>query len=259
TWNVQHGRSHEDGRVDLDRFAAAVGELDADVLALQEVDRVQPRSSGADLTALAADALGAPHHRFAPAIEGEPGGAGPCRRTAPPDIGWVCGTEERPAADVPGYGVALLSRRPVLGWRVLRLPSVRVRRPVLCCGPPRVELAHEEPRVALAARIRTPEGAVTVVTTHLSCVPGRNLVQLRHVVAALGGDGPFVLLGDLNAGARAVRAATGLATLVTGSTFPSWSPILQLDHALGRGVTRLDAQVRRLPVSDHCALAVTVR
>ncbi|WP_414638374.1 endonuclease/exonuclease/phosphatase family protein, partial [Actinomycetospora sp.] len=47
TWNVQHGRSHEDGRVDLDRFAAAVGELDADVLALQEVDRVQPRSSGA--------------------------------------------------------------------------------------------------------------------------------------------------------------------------------------------------------------------
>ena len=51
TFNILHGRSLDDGRVDVDRLAAAVKSLDADVLGLQEVDRDQPRSFGADLTA----------------------------------------------------------------------------------------------------------------------------------------------------------------------------------------------------------------
>ena len=48
-----------DDKVDVDRLAAAVASLDADVLALQEVDRDQPRSHLADLTAVAAEAMGA--------------------------------------------------------------------------------------------------------------------------------------------------------------------------------------------------------
>src|SRR5919112_1990253 len=73
TFNILHGRSPSDGRVDLDRFAAAVRSLRADVLGLQEVDRDQPRSHGADLTAVAADAMDAPHHRFVATLRGEPG------------------------------------------------------------------------------------------------------------------------------------------------------------------------------------------
>jgi endonuclease/exonuclease/phosphatase family metal-dependent hydrolase len=57
TFNVLHGRSLEDDRVDLNRFAAAVAAVDADVLALQEVDRLQERSHRADLTEVAAQAL----------------------------------------------------------------------------------------------------------------------------------------------------------------------------------------------------------
>ena len=57
TFNILHGRSPDDDRVDVDRLAAAVRDLDADVLALQEVDRDQPRSLGADLTAVAAPGL----------------------------------------------------------------------------------------------------------------------------------------------------------------------------------------------------------
>ena len=53
TFNILHGRSPSDDRVDLDRFVAAVKSLDADVLALQEVDRYQARSAEADLTASA--------------------------------------------------------------------------------------------------------------------------------------------------------------------------------------------------------------
>ena len=44
TFNILHGRSQHDGEVDLDRLASAVRTLDADILALQEVNRDQPRS-----------------------------------------------------------------------------------------------------------------------------------------------------------------------------------------------------------------------
>jgi endonuclease/exonuclease/phosphatase family metal-dependent hydrolase len=58
TFNVLHGRSLTDGAVDLDRFAKAVAGLEADVLGLQEVDRDQPRSHGADLAGVAAAEMG---------------------------------------------------------------------------------------------------------------------------------------------------------------------------------------------------------
>src|SRR5689334_5448742 len=73
TFNLLHGRSLSDGAVHAERVAAAVSELDADVLALQEVDRAQPRSGLLDLTVIAAEALGAPTHRFAAAVAGTPG------------------------------------------------------------------------------------------------------------------------------------------------------------------------------------------
>ena len=79
TFNVLHGRAPSDGRVDLPRLRSAVAALDADVLALQEVDRAQPRSGGADLTALAAEAGGYAETRFAPALTGLHGSWGPAQ------------------------------------------------------------------------------------------------------------------------------------------------------------------------------------
>ena len=64
TFNILSGRSLDDDRVDERRFADAIRSLDADVLGLQEVDRGQPRSQHADLTAVAAEAMGAVDHRF---------------------------------------------------------------------------------------------------------------------------------------------------------------------------------------------------
>jgi endonuclease/exonuclease/phosphatase family metal-dependent hydrolase len=265
TWNVLHARSPEDGRVDLDRYTAAVAELDVDVLALQEVDRAQPRSHRADLPGLAARALGATHHRFVPSMVAEPGFWSFVAAEAVRDSGWVIGADAaiEPAVDpaAPTYGVALLSRYPVTAWRVVRLPPARVALPLLLGRPLRPVLVPDEPRVALAARVCAPWGSLTVVSTHLSFVPGWNLVQLRRVVAALSevSRDPLVLLGDLNAGAWAARAVSGLTGLAAGATFPAWSPVVQLDHVLGRGVTVQDARVHHLPVSDHRAVSVTVR
>jgi endonuclease/exonuclease/phosphatase family metal-dependent hydrolase len=64
TFNIQHGRG-PDGEVDLDRLAAATALLDADVLALQEVDVEVPRSHGANLAAIAAGDMA---FAFAPAM-----------------------------------------------------------------------------------------------------------------------------------------------------------------------------------------------
>ena len=71
TFNVFSGRT-VDGTWDETRFRKAIASLDADILALQEVDLGQPRSGGADLTALAAEAMGALGVRFVPALAGTP-------------------------------------------------------------------------------------------------------------------------------------------------------------------------------------------
>ncbi|MBD0673435.1 endonuclease/exonuclease/phosphatase family protein, partial [Streptomyces sp. CBMA156] len=60
-------------------LAEAVAALDADVLALQEVDRHQARSGGTDQAAVAAAAMGAKDWRFAAALHGSPA----------PVAGWV--------------------------------------------------------------------------------------------------------------------------------------------------------------------------
>jgi endonuclease/exonuclease/phosphatase family metal-dependent hydrolase len=70
TFNIQHGRAPT-GRVDVEALAAACATLDADVLALQEVDVNVPRSGRVDEAALVAAATGM-HVVFGPtfAIEG---------------------------------------------------------------------------------------------------------------------------------------------------------------------------------------------
>ena len=64
-------------RVESDEpLRLAVAALDADVIGLQEVDVAQPRSSLAHQVRAVAEALDAPHWRFAPSVSGTPGEPG---------------------------------------------------------------------------------------------------------------------------------------------------------------------------------------
>ncbi|GAA4287313.1 endonuclease/exonuclease/phosphatase family protein [Georgenia daeguensis] len=247
TFNILHGRSLTDDRVDLDRFADAVRTLDADVLALQEVDRDQPRSHGADLTAVAAEAMGAVDHRFVATMHGLP------------DL-WTAATgEEQPESSA--YGIALLSRYPVARWKVLALPSPHQRVPVTFPGRTRPVLVKDEARTALAALVVTPEGPVAVVGTHLTFVPDWNVAQLRHIVKATRDmTRPFVLMGDLNLAGGEPSRHSGLRPLVTAATFPLTEPAEQLDHILVDGDVRTTEPGRshNLGMSDHRALSVGI-
>jgi endonuclease/exonuclease/phosphatase family metal-dependent hydrolase len=246
TFNILHGRSPERDEVDIETFAATIASLDADVLALQEVDRNQTRSKRADLTAVAAEAMGADHHLFVAALSGSPGAT------------WTAATgKEQP--DAAAYGIALLSRCPATSWEVVRLPVVPGPAPMRFYGHRWPTLVREEPRVAVAACVDSPLGPLTVATTHLSFLPWWNGYQLRKLVRALrASPRPLLLTGDLNMDtAKAVRI-TGMEPLGGRQpTFPVQDPNVQLDHVLAGGFTgTAKASVRRLPVSDHLALVV---
>ncbi|MFJ8579726.1 endonuclease/exonuclease/phosphatase family protein [Micromonospora sp. NPDC093277] len=222
TFNLLHGRSLTDGLVEPDRLAAAVTALDADVLALQEVDRDQSRSGNLDLTAIAARALDAPEHRFAAAVVGTPG-----EQFRPL-------THDDDGHGEPCYGIGLVSRHPVRSWQVTRLRPAPVRSPVYVPGPGGgLVLLHDEPRVVLAAVLDTPYGPLTVAATHLSFVPGWNLLQLRRVIRALRTlPAPRILLGDLNLPAGPAALLTRWRPLGRRPTYPAGQPRVQLDHIL---------------------------
>lgn len=248
TFNILHGRSPSDGEVDLDRYAAAIEALDADVLALQEVDRDQPRSHHADLTSVAAEAMGAREHRFIATMAGMP-------------VVWTAVRDELPVGG-PAYGIALLSRYPVQSWRTVRLPHLPGRVPAVFPGSRRLRLVRDEPRVAVVAVIDVPGGPLTVVATHLSHVPWWSGVQLRHLVRALRTERqPVILLGDLNIAGPGPARITGWRPLAAAATFPTQAPTRQLDHLLASGAVQAatDGRAMDLGLSDHRAVAVDAR
>lgn len=244
TFNILNGRSPDRHEVDIASYAAAVASLDADVLALQEVDRCQPRSGRADLTAVACEAMGAAEHRFVAALAGTPGAT------------WTAATgEEQP--DSAAYGIALLSRYPVSAWETVRLPAVPTPAPVVHPGRRLPSLVRDEPRVAVAAAVQAPAGPMTIATTHLSFVRWWNGRQLRLLMRSLGHlPRPLLLTGDLNMGPERAALLTGLTGIADHATFPWDDPREQLDHVLADPPLRARASVRRLPVSDHLALVV---
>jgi endonuclease/exonuclease/phosphatase family metal-dependent hydrolase len=187
--------------------------------------------------------MDAPHHLFVAALAGTPGAT------------WSAATgEEQP--DSAAYGVALLSRYPVLGWRVVRLPAAPVPVPHRFHDQRLPVWVRDEPRVAVVADVETPTGRLQVVNTHLSFLRRWNTVQLRRLVRALGPrQCPVVLMGDLNMGPEQAARGTGLRPLASGLTFPAHDPTEQIDHLLAdEGVGPAAGAVLDLPMSDHRAL-----
>jgi len=246
TWNIFSGRARGGGPVDLDLTLGTLRGLDADVVALQEVDRDQERSDRRDQARVLADALGM-RWRFAPTLFG-PAGWDPVTRTPT----WR--PAEAGVADPGGaaYGIALLSRRPLGRVETVALPRA----------------PGDEPRVALVAEVLTAARPVTFAATHLSFVPGPNVGQLRHLQDRLADRAPPRLLaGDLNLWLPLVRAASrrGWRPLARGGTFPNRPPgmlgqTVQLDHVLasGGGLRPRRSRIHAGAASDHRAVVVEV-
>lgn len=247
TWNLLHGLDVRTGRVDLGAVAAAIDALDADVVAVQEVDREQRRTGRVDQVAELARRLGG-YGVFAPALLGEP------------QHGWRHGPGQGADPGGPAYGVGLISRRPLCDVARFALPGggTGERRPE-DVGRVLPTWDHE-PRVVLRARA----GGLVVATAHLSFMVWRGVRQVRVAAAftrACAAGGPAVLLGDLNLPLPLLRPAlvgTGWTTHAAAATYPAWRPGMQLDHVLGRGVRLHDVRVGPRGPSDHLPVIATV-
>jgi endonuclease/exonuclease/phosphatase family metal-dependent hydrolase len=168
----------------------------------------------------------------------------------------LCVEEER-------YGDAILTALPIERVKSGTLPGYAL-------------LPRLEPRGALWVSIKTAEGALQVINTHLGLIPREQLGQARELTGLnwLGSEArhdPTVLVGDLNAtrGTRAYNVLTrelaDAARLVSHrrriATFPARSPVLRIDHVLvSRGIRIVDVRVPASALSrvasDHRPLVV---
>lgn len=169
TYNIRHGKGMDD-HVNLERTAAAIRSLGAGIVAIQEVDRRAARSGGVDQAAELGLQLGM-HHAFGAFMPFDGG----------------------------EYGLAILSRHPILRSRTHRLPE------------------GNEPRVALFAEVRVPSGeTLTVVNVHFDWVADDRFrfAQAKRVAQEVARiDGPFLLMGDFNdlPGSRTMKLFADLA------------------------------------------------
>jgi endonuclease/exonuclease/phosphatase family metal-dependent hydrolase len=151
------------------------------------------------------------------------------------------------AAQPGGWGLAVLSRRPVLGERLIELPTLS---------------RDPSTRAAIVLRVAVGEPshqggqAVTVAGTHMSHLSygsPRHFRRLRQLLEVEVGDGPAVLAGDMNLwGPPVSMLFGGWHRAVRAPTWPAWRPHSQVDHILVRGpVTVVDGQARPMAGSDH--------
>jgi endonuclease/exonuclease/phosphatase family metal-dependent hydrolase len=230
TWNIAGGRREATSAVDLAAVLAAMQALDADLLAIQKVDRQLARSDRTDQPRSIAQALGADRAwSYAPALTGD-------------DFQALSGAD--PGG--PAYGTLLVSRLPLEEVEQLRFPPA----------------GGGEQRTAVLATIRVGGRAVTVAAAHLSNKQGHNVRQLRQLQgvlatrpAAAAAWRPEPVVDGAAAGFPAGWPGAG-----RGDTFPNSRPNRQLDHVLRNdpgGVLRpRSARVIAAAVSDHRALVV---
>lgn len=195
SYNIRHGAGVDD-RIDLPRTAAVLRALAPDLVALQEVDHRVRRSGNV----AQADSLGA-----------------------------LLGLRAAFGAFMPyqggEYGLAILSRHPIVRATPVRLPD------------------GNEPRVALIADIALPHGdTISAVNVHFDWVDNDTLrfAQARALTRVLDTlSRPWVILGDFNdqPGSRTLALFTARAVEASKPrdahfTFSSTEPAKEIDFIL---------------------------
>ncbi|MEU9620503.1 MULTISPECIES: endonuclease/exonuclease/phosphatase family protein [unclassified Streptomyces] len=239
TYNI-HAGAGMDNVFDLDRQAAELRALDADVIGLQEVDvHWGTRSQWRDLAGELAERLHM-HVSFAPIYSLDPGTPGAPRRE---------------------FGVAVLSRYRMASaenHEITRL-STQDPNPVPAPAPGFGEVV-----------LRVKGLPVHVYVTHLDyradpSVRTAQVADTRRIMAQDGASGPGagrqkvrqILLGDFNAAPDAPELAPLWERLTDvepgGPTYPAQDPVQRIDYvAVSKDSVQVrDAAVAETLASDH--------
>lgn len=147
------------------------------------------------------------------------------------------------------YGIAFLSRLPVLETEIVHIPD-----------PERSsEYSHYEHRCILRCKLLAGDQPITVFTTHFGLVPTE---QENAVATALSlieqENNPVLFMGDLNAEPHTPETKPLFAALQDTCegkdflTFPSDTPKIKIDHILYRGNWKVhDVYSINTQNSDH--------
>ena len=267
SWNLLHGQPIPplSAGPSQESLAAAVRQLETEVIAVQEVDYKLPRSNLRNQILDIADAIGAKDWAFAPSIIGTPGEK--WRKLNGSDPRMV--SDEK--SDLAGsYGIAIASTIPVLKWHRLDLGNSVVGMPLVVptesetSSKPKIRAiyVHDEPRLALGA---TLANGWTVFNTHLSFVPGVNLFQLKKLkrwalkISQETNTKPLIL-GDLNLPKNMPVAGSDWKSLIQQNTYPSWGAKIQFDYLLTHGASTgaIDLGTIATGISDHLPLRAQI-
>ncbi len=223
SFNILHGvRADGSGRVDADALVRAARGLDADVLALQEVDVGVPRSGRVDQATFVADALG---------------------------MEVVFGKAAR-VGGIGKYGNALLARGPITDVDVLTLPRTERRH------EPRSAIAATVTLEGMGVTVVATHLSIHRPEVHTQLVAVLDLAAGRIGPRLVIGD--LNLGPDEVAPAASVH---GLALAdPSAPTYPRQQPRARIDHVLVENDAFEVASVEVVATesSDHCALVVEV-
>ena len=226
SYNIRHGQGM-DGKLDLDRTADVLKKLSPDFVCLQEVDNKARRSDSVDQPEFLAKKLGM-NPAFGKFMDYDGG----------------------------QYGLAILSKYPILKSEVIELPR------------------GNEPRVALTTLIQIPNGEkITLVNLHFDWVKDDKFryaqaEKLKEHLDRL--QTPYLLLGDFNdqTGSRTLELLSGNAVEAfkpTSSrfTFPSNEPEIEIDFIFGGPKNRWEfletMVVQEIMASDHRPIRAAFR
>ena len=226
TFNVRHAAPKDSYDGLPEKLAESCAALDADILALQEVDVGVPRSQKADLAKVAADACGMSYY-FAKA---------------------------RQHAYRGKYGNALLVRGKISDVEVVKLSGDH--RHIVRLGP-LVLKPFREPRNAIIATVTIGAARLSVGTGHFAADRAARHTQLTTAAARLvQRAAPQILLGDFNV--PWPQAAEWLQPYDLVLAEARLDPALRrgIDHVAVRGLDVTHVETRWLPVSDHPAKIV---
>ena len=155
SYNIHHGEGM-DGKIDIERIAKVISTENPDLVALQEVDKFCTRSGDIDMAAELGQLLGM-EHLFGKAMDFQGG----------------------------EYGLAVLSKLPIMGTRLHQLPK------------------GDEPRCALEVKVKIGSypRLVSFICIHNSWNSEEiRTKQIKELLKSLGElDHPVVLAGDFNA------------------------------------------------------------
>lgn len=241
-------------------LAAEIAHLKSDLIGLQEVDYFLARSGNHNQVESIAAMMSAGDWAFAPSLFGSPD-----EEWRTPNMSDKKIVTEKDNKSLPGYGIGIVSKIPVVTWHRLDLKAASIGKIMRFSvdGKSKRFYVRDHPRSALGAVL---DNGWLIINTHLSFVPVVSLLQLIKIkrwtnTLPVSDKAKIIIMGDMNLPMSFFARGFKWHSLATQRTFPSWYPKLQIDYFLSQKLKSRNVRHIMYPhsgMSDHLPLQIEI-